>query len=120
MLRRLHILKDLSDLSQPAVTDLSNRIILKAKTNRNKNENGNSVNNKIKRVNLAEPGPSCTVPQNGEISGLCNGEMEEVNSYSVKGQFIFFFILLLRLPYCLEVEPPYDFMLIKVCPFKLG
>lgn len=86
MLRRLHILKDLSDLTQPAVMDLSNRIILKAKTNRNKNESGNSVNNKIKRVNLAEPGPSCTVPQNGEISGLCNGEVEEVNSYSVKGK----------------------------------
>ena len=85
MLRRLHILKDLSDLTQPAVTDLSNRIILKAKTNRNKSENSNSVSNKIKKVNLAEPGPSCSVPQNGELSGLCNGEVEEVNSYNGKG-----------------------------------
>ena len=38
MLWWLHILKDLSDLTQPAVTDLSDRIILKAKTNRNKSE----------------------------------------------------------------------------------
>lgn len=86
MLRWLHILKDLSDLTQPAVSDLSNRIILKAKTNRNKSENSNSMSNKIKKVNLAEPGPSCTVPQNGELSGLCNGEVEEVNSYNGKGK----------------------------------
>ena len=79
MLRRLHILKDLSDLTQPAVTDLSNRIILKAKTNRNKSENSNIVSNKVKKVNLVEPGPSCTVLQNGETSGLCNGKEEEAN-----------------------------------------
>ena len=85
MLQWLHIVKDLSDLTQPAVTDLSNRIILKAKTNRNKRENSNSVISKIKKVNLAEPGPSCTVSQNGERSGLCNGEVEEVNSYNGKG-----------------------------------
>ena len=28
-------------------------------------------------MNIAEPGPSCTVPQNGETSGLCNEEVEE-------------------------------------------
>ena len=86
MLRRLHILKDLSDLTQPAVTELSNRIILimKAKTNRNKSKNSNSVISKIKKMNLAGPGPSCTVSQNGETSGLCYGEVEEVNSYTME------------------------------------
>ena len=47
--------------------------------NRNKSKNSNIVSNKVKKVNLAEPGPSCTVPQNGETSGLCNGEVEEAN-----------------------------------------
>ena len=42
-------------------------------------KNSNIVSNKVKKVNLAEPGPSCTVPQNGETSGLCNGEVEEAN-----------------------------------------
>ena len=79
MLWQLHILKDLSDLTQSLVTDLLNRIILKAKTNRNKSENSNIVSNKVKKVNLAEPGPSCTVPLNGETSGLCNREVEEAN-----------------------------------------
>ena len=79
MLWQLHILKDLSDLTQSLVTDLLNRIILKAKTNRNKSKNSNIVSNKVKKVNLAEPGPSCTVPQNGETSGLCNGKEEEAN-----------------------------------------
>ena len=37
------------------------------------------MSNKVKKVNLAEPGPSCTVPQNGETSGLCNGKEEEAN-----------------------------------------
>ena len=79
MLWQLHILKDLSDLTQSLVTDLLNRIILKAKTNRNKRENSNIVSNKVKKVNLAEPGPSCTVPLNGETSGLCSREVEEAN-----------------------------------------
>ena len=56
MLWQLHILKDLSDLTQSLVTELLNRIILKAKTNRNKRENSNIVSNKVKKVNLAEPG----------------------------------------------------------------
>ena len=42
-------------------------------------KNSNIVSNKVKKVNLAEPGPSCTVPQNGEVLGLCNGEVEEAN-----------------------------------------
>ena len=50
------------------MTDLLNRIILKAKTNRNKSKNSNIVSNKVKKVNLAEPAPSCTVLQNGETS----------------------------------------------------
>ena len=37
------------------------------------------MSNKVKKVNLAEPGPSCTVLQNGETSGLCNGKEEEAN-----------------------------------------
>ena len=35
-------------------------------------------------MNLAGPGPSCTVSQNGETSGLCYGEVEEVNSYTME------------------------------------
>ncbi|XP_066029979.1 uncharacterized protein [Pocillopora verrucosa] len=88
MLWQLHILKDLSDLTQSLVTDLLNRIILKAKTNRNKSKNSNIVSNKVKKVNLAEPGPSCTVPQNGETSGLCNGEVEEENRQWKGGLFV--------------------------------
>ena len=52
---------------------------LEGKTNRNKSKNSNIVSNKVKKVNLAEPGPSCTVLQNGETSGLCNGKEEEAN-----------------------------------------
>ena len=81
-------MKDLSDLTQPAVTDLSNRIILKAKTNRNKTDSGNSVSNKTKRTSLAEPGPSCSMQPSCETSGLCNGEVEEVGGCNGKGQFI--------------------------------
>ena len=42
-------------------------------------KNSSIVSNKVKKVNLAEPGPSCTVLQNGETSGLCNGKEEEAN-----------------------------------------
>ena len=55
MLWQLHILKDLSDFTQSLVTELLNRIIQKAKTNRNKRDNSNIVSNKVKKVNLAEP-----------------------------------------------------------------
>ena len=49
------------------------------KDKQEKEKNSNTVSNKVKKVNLAEPGPSCTVPQNGEVLGLCNGEVEEAN-----------------------------------------
>ena len=38
MLRRLHVLKDLQDLTQPAVTDISNRVVLKAKSVKNRGD----------------------------------------------------------------------------------
>ena len=90
MLWQLQILKDLLDLTQSLVTDLLNKIILKAKTKSNKSKKSNIVSNKVKKVNLAEPGPSCTVPQNGETSGLCNGKEEEANRQcKYKGVFKF-------------------------------
>ena len=90
MLRRLHILKDLPDLTQPAVTDLSNRVILKAKSSKNRTDSGSSMNNKVKKTGLGEPGPSSSMQQTGEISSLCNGEVsDDPSSYSGKGQFVF-------------------------------
>ena len=50
-----------------------------SKDKQEQEQKSNIVSNKVKKVNLAEPGPSCTVPQNGETSGLCNGEVEEAN-----------------------------------------
>lgn len=90
MLRRLHILKDLPDLTQPAVTDLSNRVILKAKSSKNRVDSGSSMNNKVKKTGLGEPGPSSNTQQTSEISSLCNGEVsDDPSSYSGKGQFVF-------------------------------
>lgn len=90
MLRRLHILKDLTDLTQPAVTDLSNRVILKAKSSKNRTDSGSSVNNKVKKTGLAEPGPSTSSQQqSSEMSSLCNGEVsDDPSSYNGKGQFL--------------------------------
>ena len=92
MLRRLHILKVLPDLTQPAVTDLSGRVILKAKSNKNRADSGSSSNYKVKKTGLAEPGPSCNTQQTSEIYSLCNGEVsDDPSSYSGKGQFVCLF-----------------------------
>lgn len=89
MLRRLHILKDLPDLTQPAVSDLSGRVILKAKSGKNRADGGSTSNNKVKKSGLAEPGPSSYAQQTSEISSLCNGEVsDDPSSYSGKGQFV--------------------------------
>lgn len=85
MLRRLHILKDLSDLTQPAVTDLSNRVILKAKSGKNKADSCSSVSSKTKRAGFAEAGPSSSTQQSGELSSLCNGEVDELSGCNGKG-----------------------------------
>ena len=77
MLRRLHILKDLPDLTQPAITDLSNRVILKAKSSKSRTDTGSNVNNKVKKTGLVEPGPSCSSQQSSEVSNLCNGELSD-------------------------------------------
>ena len=86
MLRRLHIAKDLSDLTQPAISDFNNRIILKAKTSKSKMDGSNNpVNSKVKRTSLADApaGPS----NSGETS-LCNGDMDEtIHSSNGKGRF---------------------------------
>lgn len=77
MLRRLHIAKDLSDLTQPAIADFNNRVIIKAKTSKNRAESGsNPVNCKSKRANLAE---SVAGPSNSHESNLCNGDVDEIN-----------------------------------------
>lgn len=90
MLRRLHILKDLPDLTQPAVTDLSSRVILKAKSSKNRADSGSGTNYKVKKTGMAEPGPSTNTQQTSEIPSMCNGEVsDDPNSYSGKGQFVF-------------------------------
>lgn len=78
MLRRLHILKDLSDLTLPAVTDFSSRIILKAKTSKTKMDVGiNIASGKAKRTTLDAAGPSTSIQQCSDTLQLCNGEVDE-------------------------------------------
>lgn len=78
MLRRLHILKDLSDLTLPAVTDFSSRIILKAKTSKTKMDFGNNIaSGKAKRTILDAAGPSTSIQQGSDTLQLCNGEVDE-------------------------------------------
>ena len=79
MLRRLHMLKDLSDLSQPAVSDLSSRIILKAKTSKTKMDSGSCAgSSKVKRTSSIDAaGPSTCTQQSSDASQLCNGEADE-------------------------------------------
>ena len=78
MLQRLHIAKDLSDLTQPAIADFNNTGILKAKTCKNRIDNGSSsVNCKNKRVSLAD---SAAEPSNSQHDmHLCNGDAEDTN-----------------------------------------
>ena len=85
MLRRLHIAKDLSDVTQPAIADFNNRVIPKAKTNKNRIDNSSSsLNCKNKRVSLAE---SAAGPSNSHDMNLCNGDVEDTNgSVSNKGR----------------------------------
>ena len=79
MLRRLHITKDLSDLTQPAISDFNNRIILKAKTSKNKMDgSNNAVNSKLKRTSLAD----AAGPSNSSETSLCNGDTDETNHSS--------------------------------------
>ena len=79
MLRRLHIAKDLSDLTQPAISDFNNRIILKAKTSKNKMDgSNNAVNSKLKRTSLAD----AAGPSNSSETSLCNGDTDETNHSS--------------------------------------
>lgn len=78
MLRRLHILKDLSDLTLPAVTDFSSRIILKAKTSKTKMDVGNNIaSGKAKRTTLDAAGSSTSIQQGSDTLQLCNGEVDE-------------------------------------------
>lgn len=87
MLRRLHILKDLSDLTQPAVSDFSSRVILKAKSSKSRMDNCNSAGSgKVKRTNSADAaGPSCSSQQSSETS-LCNGELDDQASGNSNGK----------------------------------
>ena len=91
MLRRLHILKDLSDLTQPAVTDFSSRIILKAKTSKTKMDFGNNVaGGKVKRITVDAAGPSTSVQQGSDTVQLCNGEVDETTINGIgKGGYWF-------------------------------
>lgn len=78
MLRRLHILKDLSDLAQLAVTDFSSRIILKAKTSKTKMDFGNNIaSGKAKKTTAEAAGPSTSTSHGRDTVLLCNGEVDE-------------------------------------------
>lgn len=91
MLRRLHILKDLSDLTQPAVTDFSSRIILKAKTSKTKLDFGNNIAcSKAKRTTVDAAGPSTSIQQGSDTVQLYNGELDETTINGIgKGGYWF-------------------------------
>ena len=91
MLRRLHILKDLSDLTQPAVTDFSSRIILKAKTSKTKMDFGNNIaSGKAKRTTVDAAGPSTSIQQGSDTVQLCIGEVDETTVNGIgKGGYWF-------------------------------
>ena len=78
MLQRLYITKDLPDLSQPAIAHFNNRVILKAKTGKNRIDNSSgSVNCTNKRsVSWAE---SAAGPSNSHDLNLTNGVAEDTN-----------------------------------------
>ncbi|XP_044182519.1 DDB1- and CUL4-associated factor 1-like isoform X2 [Acropora millepora] len=82
MLQRLHIAKDFSDLTQPAIMDFNKRIIPKAKTAKNGIDNyGISVNCKTERLILAD----CSAGQsNSHDMNLCNGDVEDTNGSVIK------------------------------------
>ena len=91
MLRRLHILKDLSDLTQPAVTDFSNRIILKAKTSKTKMDFGNNIaSGKVKRTTVDAAGPSTSFQQGSDTVQLSNGELDETTIHGI-GKGVYWF-----------------------------
>ena len=87
MLQRLWlcIAKDLSDLTQPAIADFNNRVILRAKTGKNRIDNSSSsVNCKNKRISLTECAAGSS---NSHDVNLCNGDAEDTNgSVSNKGR----------------------------------
>ena len=83
MLQRLGIAKDLPDLTQPTIADFNNRVILKAKTGKNRVDNSSSSENcKNKRVSWAE---SAAGPSNSH--NMCNVDVEDTNNgVSEKGR----------------------------------
>ena len=79
MLQRLCIAKDQSDLqlTQPAIADFNDRVILKAKLGKNRVDNSSSSENcKNKRVSWAE---SAAGPLNSHNMNLCNVDVEDTN-----------------------------------------
>ncbi|XP_015776035.1 PREDICTED: protein VPRBP-like isoform X3 [Acropora digitifera] len=82
MLQRLHIAKDFSDLTQPAIMDFNKRIIPKAKTAKNGIDNyGISVNCKTERLILADCSAGLS---NSHDMNLCNGDVEDTNGGVIK------------------------------------
>ncbi|XP_067023771.1 DDB1- and CUL4-associated factor 1-like [Acropora muricata] len=77
MLQWLYIAKDQSDLTQPAIGDFNDRVILKAKLAKNRIDNSSSSENcKNKRVIWAE----CAAgPSNSHNMNLCNVDVEDTN-----------------------------------------
>lgn len=82
MLQRLHIAKDFSDLTQPAIMDFNKRIIPNAKTAKNGIDNyGISVNCKTERLLLADCSAGLS---NSHDMNLCNGDVEDTNGGVIK------------------------------------
>ena len=74
MLRRLHVLKDFSDLMQPALTDFSNRVILKAKSFKSKADTSSTAYMKVRKASADVASTSVAAQQGGETSH-CNGDI---------------------------------------------
>ena len=85
MLQRLYIAKDQPDLTQPAIADFNDRVILKGKIGKNRiNNSSSSENCKNKRVSWAA---SAAGPSNSYDLNLCNGDAEDTSdSVSNKGR----------------------------------
>ena len=94
MLNRLHAVKDIQDLSQPAVENFSsiiNKTTIKSKSIKSKPENTNS--GKSKRgtdLGNSTNSPGCSTSGVTALNSVCNGEISEagnVGSCVVKGGY---------------------------------
>ena len=87
MLQRLHGLKDLQDLTQPAVTDITKRGILQAKGSRNRMENaGGGARNRRPADSAVASGSSSQISSGVSPAG---GDASEASYSATKGRRLF-------------------------------